>query len=104
MMKLKETSTTALVLAALREADDFMTAKMLAEKVGRELRGPVAGALHMLRRYRAVDVVVDPDGVGWWYARPVEEDQRMRTYDEHAPHPHGMTRKRKRKGPPNERA
>lgn len=95
MKRFTETATTKLVLDALRQSDDFMTARMLMRETGRG-HGPVSGALHSLRKYRCVDVIVDPDGVGWWYARPECDDTRTKTADEHAPYPTGITHRRKK--------
>lgn len=92
-----ETSTVSLVLEALRAADDFLTRAMIRAATKRP-DNAIAGALHHLRKCRCVDVVVEPDGVGWWYALPEESDTRSRTHDEHAPHPTGI-RCTRRKAP-----
>jgi hypothetical protein len=47
--------------------------------------GQVHAALHHLRKFRAVDVVVENDGRGWWYALPKENDLRERIYEERIP-------------------
>lgn len=80
----KEPTTTSLVSEALKSADDFMSYQMLVDRTGRSLNQVVA-ALHHLRKHHAVDVVVNPDGRGWWYALPDSEDTRSRNVDMRAP-------------------
>lgn len=95
--KLKETSTTTLVLETLRNPDsEFMTRQMLQTATGRG-DAPVSGALCHLRAHRCVDVVVNPDGTGWWFALPPELDTRKRTVDEHAPKTTGYKRHSKKR-------
>ena len=98
MTKITETSTVALVTEALRKADDFMSRRMIEHATGRSSNA-VAGALHWLHRSHVVDVVVDENGTGWWFALPPEMDSRSCTHDEHAPHPHGIKRRRKPRAP-----
>lgn len=93
--KLKETSTTKLVEDALRKATadgEFLNYHMLRRITGRG-KSPVTGALHSLRRFHVADVVIQ-DGIGWWFALPPEMDARLRTCDEHVPHPTGIKRNR----------
>jgi len=92
---LNEQATTSLVLEALRAADDFMDRKMLEKATGRK-SGPVAGALHSLHKYRVIDVVIDENGKGWWFALPPESDTRQHTVEEHKPYPTGFHRKRRK--------
>lgn len=47
----------------------------------------VTTCLHNLRHYQAVDVVIEADGVGWWFATP-ESDTRLRHIDERKPLAH----------------
>lgn len=72
------------MLAALRERDDFMTVGMIVAETGRTRRN-VLSALCMLKEYRAVGVEILSTGEGWWYARPLEDDARIKHYDERTP-------------------
>jgi hypothetical protein len=40
--------------------------------------------LFHLRKHRVIDVVVEPDGTGWWYALPESDDDRLRVHEETA--------------------
>ena len=76
-MKLKRTTTTVEILEALRAPGvDFMSARALVTATG-EPYNRITAALHALRHYRAVDVVIEADGIGWWFALPSESDQRQ---------------------------
>lgn len=97
MPKIKETSTTTLVLDALRQADDFMDRRMLMAATGRS-DNQVSAALFHLRKVKVVDVVVNPDGQGWWFALPPDGDTRIRVIDEHVPHGRRNRRKGERRG------
>jgi hypothetical protein len=92
-MKIKQTTTTSLVLDALREADDFMSSRMLMAKTKRTY-SQVTAACFWLRKARCIDVVVNPDGQAWWFALPPESDQRH--YEVHEVVV-GITKKRGRK-------
>ena len=85
MRRAKEPTATALVLAALRAADDFMSQRMLHAALPGVTRDQISAALSHLRKRHAVGVVIEPDGVGWWFALPPEEDDRSRTVDLRAP-------------------
>jgi Fe2+ or Zn2+ uptake regulation protein len=78
--KIKTTTTTTLVLDALRRADDFLTAKQLCERTARST-GQVAAALHWLRKAHAIDSIASDDTL-YWYARPREDDTRSSVRDE----------------------
>lgn len=78
----RETTTSA-VLRVLREADDYLT----AEQVGERLHGGaveyaerrrISAALRSLLRYHVVDFV-EGEAALWWFALPPEEDRRTRT-------------------------
>lgn len=98
MKKFKRPACTHLVLESLRTSDDFMNQGQLAATTGCN-KNQVSAALHMLRRVRAVDVVVNPDGTGWWFALPPESDKRCRHLEEITPE--SKPRKlRKRKAQP----
>lgn len=78
----KKQTVISLVLAALRESDDFMNQQALREKLPNVSRNAISAALYSLRKYRAIDVVVEVDGTGFWFALPEISDQRQRTVDE----------------------
>lgn len=84
-MKHKQTTWTTLVLEHLRAQDDFLTAQQLAEAIPGVLRRQVDAALHMLRHYHCVDVIIQPDGRGWWFALPTHEDTRSKVILERTP-------------------
>ena len=94
MGKLKQPTTTRLVMEVLRGCGDFRTQRMLVEETGRSVN-QVSAALYHLRQVRAVDVVVQPDGGGWWYALPPEGDARTRTLAEIQAEIHKRRRPRK---------
>jgi hypothetical protein len=81
----------------LRRRDDFMTAAMIAEALGKEHVGKIANTLNELRGYRAVDCLKQGQRL-WWFARPPEEDTRSRVYEERTPE--SRPRKRPLKAPP----
>lgn len=81
----KEPTATTLVLTALRATDDFMSRRMLCAAIPGVTMGQVSAALCHLRKHHAVGVVIEPDGVGWWFALPPAEDDRSRTVDLRAP-------------------
>jgi hypothetical protein len=54
-----------------------MNSQMLREATGCN-ENQISASLYELRHYRAVDFILNPDGKGWWYARPPEEDTRLR--------------------------
>lgn len=68
MRKITQPTTTSLVLEALRTTQEFMSLDMLRQVTGRFKPGDVRAALLGLRKYHAVDVVVEKDGTGWWFA------------------------------------
>lgn len=75
-MKRKIPTHTSLIEEYLRGIDDFASLSMIVQATG-STRNQIQAALFNLRHYRAIDVVVNPDGVGWWYALPKEEDTRI---------------------------
>lgn len=85
MKAIKVPTYTTLVLEMLRERDDFMNRKMLIASIKDMNRDQLSAALISLRNYRAIDVIVEPDGEGWWYALPPEDDTRLRHFDERTP-------------------
>ena len=71
-----EPTWTHLVEEVLRGCDDFMDSSMLMKATGGS-RNQISAACHSLRAHRVVDVVINADGHGWWFARPKEEDNRL---------------------------
>lgn len=97
-MRIKKTTATTLVVEVLRQRDDFMSRRMLEMALeGRADKHQIASALLWLRDKRAIDCIVEPDGVAWWFALPPEMDQRMRVHDEMAIHDRPGARKPRRK-------
>lgn len=93
MRKIRQPTTTRLVLEQLCAApNDFMSLRMLMEATGRDY-GAVHAALFNLRNYGAVDVVVNADGTGWWFA--TGNDQRKRVAYEIVPEIHRKRKPRK---------
>ena len=80
MKPVRQTTTTLLVLEALRRGDDFYTIADLVRLTGRS-PNRVSAALHHLRHRHAVDVVIQ-QRTGFWFARPPEEDDRSRVLEE----------------------
>jgi hypothetical protein len=94
-VKLKQTCTTVLVEEALREAllrYDFLNYAMLVKKTGRSIN-QVSAACHHLRKYGAIDVVID-NGVAWWQA--LEEDKDRRSFKKVELTPESKPRKRRK--------
>ncbi len=100
MRRGKEETCTSLVLTALVARDDFTSELMLRVALPQLNVNQISATLFHLRRRRAVDVVIEPDGVGWWYATP-ETDNRAMRYDLRTPESKPRTRKKgyKRKKP-----
>lgn len=98
MSRLKSVTATTLVLEALRERDDFLTLPQLLEVLAdRATKHQVEIALYWLRKVLAVDVIIDPAGVGHWYALPKELDRRHRVVAEMVKTERRASRKRKPK-------
>lgn len=83
-MKHKEPTCTSRVEEVLRGQNDFMTYRMIAKATGLDINHVGASCCH-LRKFGVVDVVVNPDGTGWWFALPSNMDQRSRIVLERAP-------------------
>ncbi len=93
----KRTTATTLIAEVLRIRDDFMTRRMICMALtGRASPNQVNAALFWLRKAGVVDVIIEADGTGWWYARPQEEDRRSRHHEERAIE--GKRKPRRRKG------
>lgn len=83
--RVKEPTATTVIMATLRAADDFMSQRMLRAACVGVTPNQISAALCHLRKRHAVGVVVEPDGVGWWFALPPAEDDRSRVVDLRAP-------------------
>jgi hypothetical protein len=92
--RLRKPTATNLVLAVLRARDDFTNQNQLRAALPNVSPNEISAALYHLRNHRAVDVVVEPDGEGWWFALPPEYDNRLRTIAEV---PQGVRRNRRKK-------
>jgi hypothetical protein len=91
--KHKEPTCVRRVEDALREADDFLTASLLAERTGLDGNHVNACVWH-LAKYKAIEGLRVDDTL-WWFLTP-ETDQRIRKVAERTPE--GQPRKpRKRK-------
>lgn len=83
-MKVKVPTCTSTVERLLRELDDFATREDIIALTG-ETPNRVSAALHHLRKYKVVDVIIQPDGRGWWYILPTISDQRNVVREEITP-------------------
>lgn len=80
----KRPTHTHLVMEALTHwQNDFASIRELMEATGSKYN-QVNAALFHLRKRRAVDVVIESDGTGWWFATP-DDDNRIRPIDERRP-------------------
>lgn len=81
MAKIKKPTWTSVVLEFLRKLDDFANRPMimLATRISSD---QFTATVHCLRKYRVIDVIIQPDGSAWWYALPAELDTRVRHLDE----------------------
>ena len=62
-----------------------MTQDMIFDTLKTETHNRINAALHHLRKARVVDVVIEPDGTGWWYALPPQEDERSLRHELRTP-------------------
>ena len=86
---------TNLVLDALVAADDFLTIAQIQGRCRTSSLNQIRAALFQLRRQRAVDVVIEQDGISYWMAT-VETDQRVRVVLERTPEKAPRNRKRRK--------
>lgn len=83
--KLTTPTTTSLIMEVLTSPGaDFVSRNQLVARTGRTPNQVVA-ALHHLREHHAVDVVIEVDGTGWWFATP-DYDNRITTIAEYTEH------------------
>lgn len=81
-MKSKQTTWTTLILELLRQTDDFMNRRQIKARVLGINDNQLSAALLHLRKRHAVDVIIQPDGEGWWYPLPEQDDDRTYTVEE----------------------
>jgi hypothetical protein len=87
---------------ALREADDFVTARQLQSLLGTDpflgvTLNRVSAALYHLRKHHAADFIEAGTSL-WWFATP-QDDTRSRKCEERTPESRPRkARKRKAKG------
>lgn len=62
----------SLVNDFLKARSDFTSTAMLVRATGCQ-RSTIMVALWHLRKHRAVDVVIERDGTGWWFATPTTD-------------------------------
>ena len=84
MLRGKEPTWTHLVAEALRGCDDFLDYHMLRQITGASSTQVSAACFHLRKRH-AIDCIIEPDGVAWWYALPPEDDNRMRRVEDRCP-------------------
>lgn len=82
MKRCTHVTATKLVLDLLRSRDDFMSERMIRMALPECPSRRINAALFSLRAYQAVGVIIEKDGVGWWYAEPEARDRRSRTISE----------------------
>lgn len=73
-----------------------MTQDMIFDTLKTETRNRINAALHHLRKARVVDVVIEPDGTGWWYALPPQEDVRSMRQEVRTPEDRPRARRKPR--------
>lgn len=84
MSRYKEQTCTSKVEDYLRGLDDFANQRQIVQATGCN-SNQVSAAVFELRKYRVIDVVIEADGVGWWYALSKDNDQRSKTVRERTP-------------------
>lgn len=97
MRKLKEQTCTSKVMEALQARDDFMTKRHIAEATGLD-NHRTTSCLHHLRKYKAVDFMVEDNGTSWWYVLPQECDTRLAVHEERTPESKPRKRRIKKGG------
>lgn len=80
-IRITKPTCTLLTEEVLRGCDDFLNRRQIEQLTGCSANQASAALFH-LRKRRVVDVIVEADGVGWWYALPPEQDTRSRTVSE----------------------
>lgn len=90
----RKPTVTKLVLDALQVCDDFLSLELLRAATGAN-NNQITAALHHLQKRKAVDCVVGPDDLLWWFA--TGEDDRQRIVEERVAEPPGNRTRRGRK-------
>ena len=79
----KQPTHTSKVVDALAHAEnDFMSLHQLMAATG-STNTQVSAALYHMRKFQVVDVVIEPDGTGWWFL--TGDDQRTKIIDDRTP-------------------
>ena len=89
----KKPTWTCKVMELLTGRDDFMTMTQIREGIGCNCNQVSAALIH-LRRRQAVDCVIEPNGIAWWFST-AENDDRSRHCDERVPEEPGSRCPRK---------
>lgn len=92
----KEPTWTHLVEQALRGCDDFLNYHMLRQITGASSTQVSAACFHLRKRH-AIDCIIEPDGVAWWYALPPESDDRSIVREERCPECNPRKKRKSRK-------
>ena len=91
----KRPTWTSIVMKKLEEKpDNFMTAEQLRNTTGANHNQMSATLIH-LRKCNAVDCVIEPNGVAWWFAT-TQYDDRQYQVNERAPEYHCRCRRSKK--------
>lgn len=88
MPKYKAPTVTSLVFEVLwarTDIGEFTNQAQLRDLVPSANSNQISAAIHELRKYEVVDVVIDPDGTGWWFTNPKHMDKRSRVVLERTP-------------------
>ena len=96
--RLKSPTITSLVfevLFARTAIGEFTSQGQLRDLIPTANANQISAALHDLRKYEAVDVVIEPDGTGWWFTNPSHMDRRSRVVLERTPESQPRRRRRK---------
>lgn len=96
MMRGKEPTWTHLVAEALHGCDDFLDYRMLRQITGASSTQVSAACFHLRKRH-AIDCIIEPNGVAWWYALPPESDDRSIIRTERTPEVNPRKRRKSRK-------
>lgn len=93
----KKPTWTYLALKQLEaQPDNFMTTAQLRSSTGANC-GQMSAALIHLRKRHAIDCVIEPDGVAWWFAT-TQYDDRCKCFDARVIEELGSRRRQKSSG------
>ena len=89
------THTRRVLEALTTTGQDFMNVEQLMSATGSKY-SQITAALFNLRKFQAVDVVIETDGTGWWFATP-ERDLRHHQQETRRVEEPGTRRRRRGK-------